>query len=41
MALTGQEKGMRLYDILLILGRREVLRRLGVKDDGRNGLEGM
>jgi glutamyl-tRNA synthetase len=29
--LTGQEKGMRLYDVMLILGRRETLARLGVK----------
>jgi glutamyl-tRNA synthetase len=28
--LTGQEKGMRLYDVMLILGRRETLARLGV-----------
>jgi glutamyl-tRNA synthetase len=31
MALTGQEKGMRLYDVMLILGRGETLVRLGVK----------
>ncbi|KAF1849547.1 glutamyl-tRNA synthetase [Cucurbitaria berberidis CBS 394.84] len=30
MALTGQEKGMRIYDVMLILGRRETLARLGV-----------
>jgi glutamyl-tRNA synthetase len=36
-ALTGQERGMRLYDILLILGREEVLRRLGVKEGGIGG----
>ncbi|KAF2710035.1 glutamyl-tRNA synthetase [Pleomassaria siparia CBS 279.74] len=29
-ALTGREEGMRLYDIMLILGRKESLRRLGV-----------
>lgn len=28
-ALTGQEEGMRIYDIMLILGREESLRRLG------------
>jgi glutamyl-tRNA synthetase len=32
MALTGQEKGMRLYDVMLILGRGETLVRLGVKE---------
>lgn len=30
MTLTGQERGMRLYDIMLILGRKETLGRLGV-----------
>ncbi|KAJ4987666.1 glutamyl-tRNA synthetase [Stagonosporopsis vannaccii] len=29
LALTGQEKGIRLYDIMLILGRGETLKRLG------------
>ena len=29
--LTGQEKGMRLYDVMLILGRKETLARLGVE----------
>ena len=29
LALTGQEKGIRLYDIMLILGRKETLSRLG------------
>ena len=29
LALTGQEKGMRLYDVMLILGRKETLARLG------------
>ncbi|KAH7068011.1 hypothetical protein BKA63DRAFT_520943 [Paraphoma chrysanthemicola] len=29
--LTGQEKGMRLYDVMLILGRRETLARLGLE----------
>jgi glutamyl-tRNA synthetase len=29
--LTGKEQGMRLYDIMLILGRRETLARLGVE----------
>lgn len=29
LALTGQEKGIRLYDIMLILGRKETLARLG------------
>ncbi|KAF2821955.1 glutamyl-tRNA synthetase [Ophiobolus disseminans] len=29
-AITGHEMGMRLYDVMLILGRGEVLRRLGV-----------
>jgi glutamyl-tRNA synthetase len=28
--LTGQEQGIRLYDIMLILGRTETLARLGV-----------
>jgi glutamyl-tRNA synthetase len=32
LALTGQEKGMRLYDVMLILGRGETLRRLGVEE---------
>lgn len=31
-ALTDHEEGMRLYDIMLILGRKESLKRLGVKD---------
>ncbi|KAH5002589.1 glutamine--tRNA (Gln) ligase [Parastagonospora nodorum] len=31
MMLTGQEKGMRLYDVMLILGRKETLARLGVE----------
>jgi glutamyl-tRNA synthetase len=31
LALTGQEKGMRLYDVMLILGRAETLARLGVE----------
>jgi glutamyl-tRNA synthetase len=31
MALTGQEKGMRLYDVMTILGRGECLARLGVE----------
>lgn len=31
LKLTGQEKGIRLYDIMLILGREETLRRLGVE----------
>ena len=30
LALTGQDKGMRLYDVMLILGRPETLARLGV-----------
>lgn len=30
-ALTGQEQGMRIYDIMLILGRRETLARLGIE----------
>ena len=30
--LTGQDKGMRIYDIMLILGRQETLRRLGVRE---------
>jgi glutamyl-tRNA synthetase len=30
MALTGQENGMRLYDVMLILGREETVVRLGV-----------
>ncbi|KAF2269781.1 glutamyl-tRNA synthetase [Lojkania enalia] len=30
-ALTGSEEGMRVYDIMLILGRGECLRRLGVE----------
>jgi glutamyl-tRNA synthetase len=29
--ITGQEKGIRLYDIMLILGRKETLARLGVE----------
>ena len=29
--LTGEEKGMRLYDIMVILGRRNTLARLGVE----------
>jgi glutamyl-tRNA synthetase len=29
--LTGQEQGMRLYDVMLILGRAETLARLGVE----------
>ncbi|KAJ4366727.1 Glutamate--tRNA ligase mitochondrial [Ascochyta clinopodiicola] len=32
LALTGQEKGIRLYDIMLILGRGETLARLGVEE---------
>ncbi|KAF3009805.1 Glutamate--tRNA ligase mitochondrial [Curvularia kusanoi] len=32
LALTGQEKGIRLYDIMLVLGRRETLARLGVEE---------
>ena len=32
LALTGQEKGIRLYDIMLILGRKETLARLGADD---------
>ncbi|CBX98570.1 similar to glutamyl-tRNA synthetase [Plenodomus lingam JN3] len=28
--VTGQEQGMRIYDVMLILGRRETLARLGV-----------
>jgi glutamyl-tRNA synthetase len=31
MTLTGQEKGMRLYDVMTILGRGECLARLGVE----------
>lgn len=31
MMLTGQEKGMRLYDVMLILRRKETLARLGVE----------
>ncbi|KAF2686863.1 glutamyl-tRNA synthetase [Lentithecium fluviatile CBS 122367] len=31
-ALTGREEGMRIYDVMLILGRVESLRRLGVMD---------
>lgn len=31
MTLTGQEKGMRLYDVMCILGRAETLARLGVE----------
>ena len=31
MMLTGQEQGMRLYDIMLILGRGETLKRLGAE----------
>jgi glutamyl-tRNA synthetase len=30
MALTGREEGMRLYDVMLILGREACLKRLGV-----------
>jgi glutamyl-tRNA synthetase len=29
--ITGQEQGMRLYDVMMILGRGETLRRLGVE----------
>ncbi|KAJ4376306.1 Glutamate--tRNA ligase mitochondrial [Neocucurbitaria cava] len=29
--VTGQEEGMRIYDVMLILGRRETLARLGVE----------
>ena len=29
--LTGQEKGVRLYDVMIILGRKETLGRLGVE----------
>ncbi|KAH7402961.1 hypothetical protein BKA66DRAFT_564843 [Pyrenochaeta sp. MPI-SDFR-AT-0127] len=29
--LTGQEQGIRIYDVMLILGRRETLARLGVE----------
>ena len=29
--LTGQDQGMRIYDVMLILGRRETLARLGVE----------
>lgn len=32
LALTGQEKGIRLYDIMLILGREETLARLGLSE---------
>lgn len=32
-ALTGQEQGMRIYDVMLILGRTETLARLGVVED--------
>ncbi|KAF9692904.1 hypothetical protein EKO04_009065 [Ascochyta lentis] len=32
LALTGQEKGIRLYDIMLILGRKETLARLGADE---------
>lgn len=31
MALSGQKEGMRLYDIMLMLGRKESLARLGVE----------
>jgi glutamyl-tRNA synthetase len=31
MALTGKEEGMRIYEIMEILGREESLKRLGVK----------
>ncbi|KAF2799309.1 glutamyl-tRNA synthetase [Melanomma pulvis-pyrius CBS 109.77] len=30
-ALTDREEGMRIYDVMLILGRKECLRRLGVE----------
>ncbi|KAE8866644.1 hypothetical protein PTNB73_04738 [Pyrenophora teres f. teres] len=29
--ITGQDEGMRIYDVMLILGRRETLARLGVE----------
>jgi glutamyl-tRNA synthetase len=29
--ITGQDQGMRLYDVMLILGRGETLKRLGVE----------
>jgi glutamyl-tRNA synthetase len=28
--ITGEEKGMRIYDVMVILGRGETLKRLGV-----------
>jgi glutamyl-tRNA synthetase len=31
--LTGAEKGMRVYDVMVILGRRETLARLGVEEE--------
>lgn len=31
LALSGREQGMRIYDIVLILGRKESLKRLGVE----------
>jgi glutamyl-tRNA synthetase len=31
MALTGKEEGMRIYDIMVILGREESLKRLGLE----------
>jgi glutamyl-tRNA synthetase len=33
-ALTDREEGMRIYDVMMILGRKESLRRLGVKVEG-------
>ncbi|KAF2475077.1 glutamyl-tRNA synthetase [Lindgomyces ingoldianus] len=33
-ALTGTEEGMRIYDVMVILGRRECLRRLGAEVGG-------
>ncbi|KAG9201055.1 Glutamate--tRNA ligase mitochondrial [Epicoccum nigrum] len=32
LALTGQDKGMRLYDVMLLLGRAETLARLGAQE---------
>ncbi|KAF1927602.1 glutamyl-tRNA synthetase [Didymella exigua CBS 183.55] len=34
LALSGQETGMRVYDMMLILGRDETLARLGVDGEG-------
>jgi glutamyl-tRNA synthetase len=29
--ITGQDQGMRIYDVMLILGRKETLARLGIE----------